>query len=914
MKTTRLPGLGLVILVCFTSLVLAAADPIAHQSPDGSPDSRQFFNSRQPAIKKSAVTYHEDANIRRVIVKLQEGTRARWQNNQIISLGGRNLDNVNTILAAKRGGAIRRLVFKDPDVIEQDRFQLELKIQQQLADFNNYFVIDVASANEAESLVNQLNTLPEVEIAYGEPQPEPAVDISPPTPDYTADQDYLDAAPGGVDAYYAWTVPGGDGTGIKIVDIEGGWTLDHEDLESAADGLLGGTMYTDPDWVNHGTAVIGEMVGTPNDYGVTGITPNAEIGMVAIGGIGTTEAILTAIDSLEAGDVILIELHAPGPAYNFQTRPDQLGYIMMEYWQANFDAIQLAWAKGITVCEAAGNGAENFDNDAIYENLFDTTYRNSHAIVCGAGAPPSGAHGIDRSKLSFSNWGERVNLQGYGAGVVTTGYGGLFNGGGDDRQYYTATFGGTSSASPIVTSSVAAIQGIYKARYNGQTMNADRIRDLLAATGSPQQYNTSLHIGPRPNLLAAEAALPAPLNMAVEPLYFDTSIQVGTAETVSITLFNNSMGLTLDFEISAADSLAKDADWVSIPSPLGTILPHGDQSIDIIFDATSLEDQTEIYKTVINIAYGVAGGSLDDTLLLPIFLRVPCYDTTFIARSSGAGEFVYSWVDYSQIGTEIPDFSWYNPIITNGSKLDDGTAGPYFIGFDFPFYGEFYDQIYIGANGLLSFTDENLNVTGYYSSSVSIPAPPFATMVSPFYNDLNIDEDYNGHGTVHFYKSPKADTFAVQWTNVGNFNSPSDTMITFQAIFSKDGNVCFQYKDVGITGMENTAVVGVAAYDCSAEPFVVRGDPSENIPSNESAVLLEYTGQIWEQSGDANGDLMVNVADAVYLVNYVFKSGPAPYRLPEGDANCDGSTNVGDVILIVNYVFKAGPPPCEYLL
>lgn len=67
---------------------------------------------------------------------------------------------------------------------------------------------------------------------------------------------------------------------------------------------------------------------------------------------------------------------------------------------------------------------------------------------------------------------------------------------------------------------------------------------------------------------------------------------------------------------------------------------------------------------------------------------------------------------------------------------------------------------------------------------------------------------------------------------------------------------------------------------------------------------------ITSQTGDANGDCMVNVSDAVYLINYVFKNGDAPVPLEAGDPNCDGSVNVGDAVTIINFVFKGGDPPC----
>lgn len=61
--------------------------------------------------------------------------------------------------------------------------------------------------------------------------------------------------------------------------------------------------------------------------------------------------------------------------------------------------------------------------------------------------------------------------------------------------------------------------------------------------------------------------------------------------------------------------------------------------------------------------------------------------------------------------------------------------------------------------------------------------------------------------------------------------------------------------------------------------------------------------------GDANGDGLVDVGDVVYLINYIFKSGPAPDPLEAGDANGDRAVDVGDASFLINYVFKGGPEP-----
>ena len=63
------------------------------------------------------------------------------------------------------------------------------------------------------------------------------------------------------------------------------------------------------------------------------------------------------------------------------------------------------------------------------------------------------------------------------------------------------------------------------------------------------------------------------------------------------------------------------------------------------------------------------------------------------------------------------------------------------------------------------------------------------------------------------------------------------------------------------------------------------------------------------KAGDANNDTKVNVGDAVFVINYVFKAGAAPTCKDQGDANADGKVNVGDAVYLINYVFKAGAAP-----
>jgi serine protease len=381
---------------------------------------------------------------------------------------------------------------------------------QNLPDLNTYATLSGASGDRKSllQLLRRLKADPAVETAFLEPVAVPAAlgfdaftgavpemaggtfGDRTDTPDFISEQGYLNAPPEGVNAWAVEDSAGADGATVQVVDVEGAWLWSHEDLPTPVVEL--GGQIDNLGWRNHGTAVIGEVRGGDNGYGVRGIAPATEVGGSSIAEQWTSQAIYNAALALNPGDIIIIELHAPGPN---ATGEGQVGYVCMEYWQDNFDAIQMAAALGILVCEAAGNGGEDLD-DPVYQGFFDRSQRDSGAILCGASV------GSDLDPASFTNYGSRVDLHGWGYNVATTGYGYLY--GGDtlpEEFWYTSGFNGTSSATPIVAGSVAALQGLAKARW-GFPLDAKLARDLLVVTGTPQ-WEPETHIGPRPDIFAA---------------------------------------------------------------------------------------------------------------------------------------------------------------------------------------------------------------------------------------------------------------------------------------------------------------------------------------------------------------------------------------------------------------------------
>jgi M6 family metalloprotease-like protein len=61
--------------------------------------------------------------------------------------------------------------------------------------------------------------------------------------------------------------------------------------------------------------------------------------------------------------------------------------------------------------------------------------------------------------------------------------------------------------------------------------------------------------------------------------------------------------------------------------------------------------------------------------------------------------------------------------------------------------------------------------------------------------------------------------------------------------------------------------------------------------------------------GDANDDGVINLLDITYLINHVYRGGPAPDPVEAGDVNGNGVINLLDITYLINYIYKGGPDP-----
>ncbi|MCP4546286.1 MAG: S8 family serine peptidase [bacterium] len=485
-------------------------------------------------------------------VKFVEGSGIQLENGLFLSGDGRAEIEVNEVVGdaemlrrSFQGGAAHFANLKAEGQVRSGRVGPDLSL---------WFDVRIAGGPaELAAAINALNALPEVEIAHPSPVVEPAVlkyDVLDKviasgerdyftTPDFTSQQHYLGSPPIGLDAAAIWAHPGGRGEGMKFIDVELGWVKDHEDFTSA-NFFHQGQAPMDPDYYDHGTAVLGEIVGADNGYGVTGFAADALWGVVPITVYEWPEVshrFQEALDNLDAGDVWLIELQMVPPGRDVTP---------MEWLQINYDVIWTSsWSRGVVCVEAGANGGQNLDA-AIWNGVFDRTQRDSGAIMVAAGTP------YGRVAESWSNYGSRMDVHAWGSEIVTTGYGDLHDGGSLQTEY-TEEFNGTSGASPMVVGAALCLQGFANERW-GAPLTPLVLRNLLSSTGTPH-LDPVREIGPRPDL-----------GMAVSEVMGATAVDETPVRAIAELVqnhpnpFNPSTEITLVlFEAATVDLTVYDA-------------------------------------------------------------------------------------------------------------------------------------------------------------------------------------------------------------------------------------------------------------------------------------------------------------------------------------------------------------------
>ncbi len=417
---------------------------------------------------------------------------------------------LKTLLAENPGLKAERVIRSTAPRVIRDRERIAgLSGFAPLETLTAFWRIDVRHVEDSEALRNRLQHLPEISLAYHETAVLEASGFTPATNPYFQHQGYLEARPKGIGAIAAWSTPGCDGSGVRVVDLEAGWILHHEDLPGPQ--LLAGDNGTADGYVSgdHGAAAMGVIGACSNGAGIIGIAPN--IGNLSAAshydvaqktGLHVADAILAVMPDLQPGDIVLmaIQRHQEGKAF-----PVEIDFVDLQ-------AIRLLAAHGVIVVEAAGNGEQNLDLwiDPTGQHCLDVNsdkHIDSGAIMVASASASVivDSKGVKGHKRYYtSNFGSRINVYAWGEHIYTCGYGTIAGASGK-KDAYTSNFGQTSGASAIIAGAAALVQS-----WHGGSLLPVQMRTLLSNPDtSTQQANFQNDpIGVMPDIDAIVSAAP----------------------------------------------------------------------------------------------------------------------------------------------------------------------------------------------------------------------------------------------------------------------------------------------------------------------------------------------------------------------------------------------------------------------
>lgn len=234
-------------------------------------------------------------------------------------------------------------------------------------------------------------------------------------------------------------------------------------------------------------------------------------------------------------------------------------------------------------------------------------------------------------------------------------------------------------------------------------------------------------------------------------------------------------------------------------------------------------------------------------LYLPLFLLLSI--ETFGQVNAGEDVFVSP-------GVEITLNADFDHVGNDVFISDDEVQGPFDIGFQFVFFGQVYDEFYIGANGFISFTP------GLASGTREPPEIPTTDPLAPKNCILGPFQDWNPEiepAPYIFYKtvgSAPERKLVVLWCDISLFSDPASTCLnskgTFQIILNEGSNV-----------IENHLVTKPV---CSANKLATQGLHNENgtigiaVPGRNAAEW-SAEGESWHFIPESNNNYQVEEVD-----------------------------------------------------
>jgi subtilisin family serine protease len=154
--------------------------------------------------------------------------------------------------------------------------------------------------------------------------------------------------------------------------------------------------------------------------------------------------------------------------------------------------------------------------------------------------------------------------------------------------------------------------------------------------------------------------------------------------------------------------------------------------------------------------------------------------------------------DYLMLSTPI---AWINPSTMPALNLvGDGVSRDQSLPFAFKYFGQYYTSVYVGANGVVGFSSQNLSA----ASNTDLPnASAPNNVMCPYWDDLNPTSTSVRMGIVGVAPDRRA---VISWVSVPAAGGGPPAAFTFQVILEETSNeIVFQYLEVRPTSNNSSA-------------------------------------------------------------------------------------------------------------
>ena len=186
------------------------------------------------------------------------------------------------------------------------------------------------------------------------------------------------------------------------------------------------------------------------------------------------------------------------------------------------------------------------------------------------------------------------------------------------------------------------------------------------------------------------------------------------------------------------------------------------------------------------------------------------FDGTTLTYAAPAANYT---ADYDPASGEFFDISATGDALNLGNDAMTERS----LGFDFNFYADTFNSVYISANGYLTFGSPGV---GFDNESLDGSALAGRPIIAPFWDDLNTASGnvyVEAIGTIEGERQ-----FIIQWDGVQNLSDGPGTG-TFQVILSEAGDeIIFNYNDLTFDGVGDDgagATIGLQSSDGVSDEF-----------------------------------------------------------------------------------------------